>query len=230
MLNNIKASATVIKVNLGSGPHGKPDWINLDWGILAFLSKFVIIRRLLISLKLMSPRYELDWQSRPRLHDCRNKLPFKDNSVDFIYTSHFLEHLNRYNTIKLLKECKRVLKVGGVLRIVVPDLRLMAEKYLSKDKNFFLKVEDAALENCADLFMFHVHGGDVWSQPSFLRKIQQKFIRGHLWMYDFDSLYGILVSIGFKEIQKCYPAKGMTPDIDYLDGYRENSLFVEAVN
>lgn len=230
MLNNIKVIPVAIKVNLGSGPYGKPDWINLDWGILAILSKFVLLRKLLIGLKLLSPSYGIDWPSQPRLWDCRKNLPFKDQSVNFIYSSHFLEHLHRYQVIKVLKECKRVLQKGGVLRIALPDLRLIAEKYLQNDKEFFLRVEKSALDNCADLFMLHIHGGDICSQPSFIRKIQQKFIRGHLWMYDFESLYAILYAEGFKNIQKCSPGQGRTPDIDFLDRYRENSMFIEAVN
>lgn len=219
-----------VKVNLGSGPYGKPDWINLDWGILAILSKFVLLRKLLISLKLLSPSYDISWATKPRLWDCRKNLPFKDESIDFIYSSHFLEHLHRYQVINVLKECKRALKKGGVLRIVLPDLRLIAEKYIQNDKDFFLKVEKSALDNCADLFMLHIHGGDVCSQPSFVRRIQQKFIRGHLWMYDFESLRAILSIAGFSNIQRCEAGKGKTPDIDFLDRYRNNSMFIEAVN
>lgn len=48
----------------------------------------------------------------------KNKLPLKNNSVDIIYTSHFLEHVD--NPIDILKEFNRVLKIGGKLTIIVP--------------------------------------------------------------------------------------------------------------
>ena len=42
----------------------------------------------------------------------------ESESVDKIYTSHFLEHID--NTEQFLSECERVLKQGGDLEIVVP--------------------------------------------------------------------------------------------------------------
>lgn len=46
-------------------------------------------------------------------HDLSRGLPFDDNSVDFIFNEHFLEHLTPEQGVTLLKECYRVLKVGG---------------------------------------------------------------------------------------------------------------------
>lgn len=48
--------------------------------------------------------------------DC---LPFKSNAFDFIIARHNLEHY--LNLIKTLLEWRRVLKIGGVLCIVLPD-------------------------------------------------------------------------------------------------------------
>lgn len=47
------------------------------------------------------------------------RLPFPDNSIESIITHHFFEHL-RDGFIPLMDECYRVLKPGGVLRIIVP--------------------------------------------------------------------------------------------------------------
>jgi ubiquinone/menaquinone biosynthesis C-methylase UbiE len=46
------------------------------------------------------------------------KLPFKNSSVDEIYTAHTLEHVNDFE--KAMKELHRVLKTGGTLKIIVP--------------------------------------------------------------------------------------------------------------
>ena len=48
-------------------------------------------------------------------------LPFESSSFGFIYSEHFLEHLTPSLALELLRECHRILKVGGVLRTVVPD-------------------------------------------------------------------------------------------------------------
>jgi predicted SAM-dependent methyltransferase len=50
-----------------------------------------------------------------------SNLPFEDDSFTFIYSEHFFEHLTPSLARELLRECYRVLKVGGVLRTVVPD-------------------------------------------------------------------------------------------------------------
>ena len=52
------------------------------------------------------------------IRDVEKGLPFDDESVDEIYTSHFLEHINDLNFV--MEECYRVLKKGGIMRIIVP--------------------------------------------------------------------------------------------------------------
>jgi len=226
------SNAKVLKVNIGSGPHGKPDWVNLDWGALALLSKLPRLRRLLIALRLLPASYETDWPSQPRLCNCRRGLPFADGSVDFLYSSHFLEHVPRWQALKLLRECHRVLRPGGLLRISVPDLRLLAEKYVQRDQAYYAPQQppnaDAAW-SLADSFASNFYGHDTWSQPDWVGRLRQRFIRGHLWMYDFESLSRPLAVAGFKEITRCEGGVGRVPDLDFLDIHREQSLFVEAV-
>jgi len=63
-------------------------------------------------------------------YDIRSGLPFRDNSFDAAYHSHVLEHLTPEQGEALIKECYRVLKPGGILRIVVPDLEQISRIYL----------------------------------------------------------------------------------------------------
>lgn len=46
--------------------------------------------------------------------------PFKDNSVDAIFSSHFIEHLDGFERAKFMDECYRILKMGGKMRFVHP--------------------------------------------------------------------------------------------------------------
>ena len=57
-------------------------------------------------------------------------LPFEDNSVDAIFSSHMLEHFTREQAKDHIKECYRCLRDGGVCRIVVPDLENICSEYL----------------------------------------------------------------------------------------------------
>lgn len=54
------------------------------------------------------------------LTDCA-ALPFEDESVALIYCSHTLEHLPEKDARFFLSECARILKVGGGLRLALPD-------------------------------------------------------------------------------------------------------------
>lgn len=68
---------------------------------------------------------------RVRIADIGRRIPSEDNTFDVVYNSHFLEHMNRDRARAFLAQCFRVLKPGGVLRIVVPDLELAARLYLN---------------------------------------------------------------------------------------------------
>ena len=61
--------------------------------------------------------------------DVRKGLPFDDNSVDFIHSEHFLEHLTFEESEKVCREFLGCLKKEGVLRIAMPDLDYLIEKY-----------------------------------------------------------------------------------------------------
>jgi predicted SAM-dependent methyltransferase len=60
------------------------------------------------------------------LLDVRAGLPFPDNSLDFLYSCHMMEHLHVNETIQLLRECRRVLTPGGYLRLTLPDFGFIA--------------------------------------------------------------------------------------------------------
>ena len=65
-----------------------------------------------------------------RAHDLRRGLPYQDDTFDGVYHSHVLEHLTPQAANRLLSECIRVLRGGGILRVVVPDLEGIASGYL----------------------------------------------------------------------------------------------------
>ena len=102
---------------------------------------------------------------------------FKNDSVDLIYSSHFIEYFDRNEIISLLKRWKKVLKKNGILRLAVPDFRVCADLYL---KGMF------PLEN----FLGPLYGK---------MKMGDKLIY-HKTVFDFKSLKKILESIGMTHI------------------------------
>jgi predicted SAM-dependent methyltransferase len=62
--------------------------------------------------------------------DILNGLSFPNDSFDVVYTAQFIEHLTVNQAVEVLKEINRVLKPGGIVRIVTPDLAELAQSYL----------------------------------------------------------------------------------------------------
>lgn len=90
-------------LNIGCGGHFHPAWTNID---LVAIPPFV------------------------RGYDIRCGLPFHHSSFDGCYTSHVLEHLDKHDAERLVSEQFRVLRSGGIIRVVVPDLEDKAREYL----------------------------------------------------------------------------------------------------
>lgn len=81
----------------------------------------------------------IDVQHKPgseRL-DETSLLPFENDSLDYVFSSHFFEHVNDLVVQSLLAESFRVLRPQGVVRISVPDFSLTLEKYFLHDDSFF---------------------------------------------------------------------------------------------
>ncbi len=81
------------RLHIGSGPNLLPGWINVD----------------------LNPVPGLDFAL-----DVRKGLPFEN--VALLFAEHFLEHLTLDEGLGFLRECRRVLKPDGVLRLSTPNL------------------------------------------------------------------------------------------------------------
>ncbi len=92
-------------LNVGCGNKFHVDWINID---MSSNSSNVIATNLL------------------------NGIPFPDNCFDVVYHSQVLEHFPKEDAQDFIKECLRVLKPNGIIRVVVPDLENIVDEY----KNF----------------------------------------------------------------------------------------------
>ena len=94
-----------ISLNVGSGGRGRSDWINFD----------------------VSPQHADLYCT----HDLRRPLPFTDGTVRRILAEHVIEHLDFKDDVpKVFAEFCRVLKPGGVARIIVPDVERFVRAYL----------------------------------------------------------------------------------------------------
>jgi len=62
--------------------------------------------------------------------DVRKSLSFSNDYFSVCYSSHLIEHLTQIEAQKLINECFRALKSGGIIRLVAPDLEAIARNYL----------------------------------------------------------------------------------------------------
>jgi len=75
------------------------------------------------------------------------RLPFPEDYASLVYSSHFLEHIPRNQVHDFLAECLRVLKSGGVLRLVLPDMDNLCRTYLThRDSGEHEKADFVVLE------------------------------------------------------------------------------------
>ena len=97
-------------LHLGCGPNYLPGFVNID----------------------ANPQRKVDlWL------DVRNGLPFPDNSVDSIYSTHMLEHFYHDELLRLFAECWRVLRPAGGVRFIVPNLGTAITAYLQQKSEWF---------------------------------------------------------------------------------------------
>ena len=132
---NIRDS-NIVKVNIGSGLSVAEGWINVDVGLNALLSKWPrpihkILYRFSCAKKQSSKDHYCDIIEKHIFvyHNLLYGLPFPDESIDYLYSLHFFEHLFKENAVRLLKEAFPALKQGGIIRICVPDLEKAIKLY-----------------------------------------------------------------------------------------------------
>lgn len=141
--------------------------------------------------------------------DVREGLPFADETVDLLYTSHFFEHLNFEEGRKFLKECHRVLKKDGVMRFIIPDAELLIEKYRNKE-----------LSELDELSPYQPSRSDSQKLWAFL-------CGGHQAMYDFAAMQQLGRELGFRVERKGFREGHEQLIKETLDTLPDLSLFIQ---
>lgn len=143
--------------------------------------------------------------------------PFQNNSVDNYYTSHTLEHVSPKELGYVFSELYRTLKLGGLIRIVVPDVEKAIEWYYNKDPNLFKKGPTVPRRypptRLGRLFSWVCSPGKY----------------GHKMGFDLETLYYYLQQAGFVNIRqlKYEECSNIFKGKDF-PRYRNFSLYVEA--
>jgi SAM-dependent methyltransferase len=129
-----------------------------------------------------------------------------DGSCNLVFCSHVIEHIPHTQLPIVLSEINRILCVGGVFRLLTPDLSVIAKAYVSKDEDFFkqAKQEDETIRTdlgFGGMFMnFIVSPGQ---DTALLNRDLNRFVAGyaHIYSYDYEMLALMLDQVGFKQKQ-----------------------------
>jgi SAM-dependent methyltransferase len=241
-------------LNLACGTRTDWSWNNLDFSPYATLRHYPRLARLMEALGFLSAeRKQRLSETDPEIirWNLARGVPFPADTFDVVYHSHFFEHLPRPAAKTFLAECRRVLKPGGVLRMVLPDLEAIVLMYIhavgeldrGSSRTAALNHEQAIFE----LFdqMVRSESSGTKQQQNAVKRAIEKLLRGgadktgenHRWMYDRHSLRLLLDDVGFEDIRQHSPETSSIREWDefaYLDRnpdgtpYKQHSLYLEA--
>lgn len=159
-----------LMIQIGGGPHYLKGFLNID----------------------VIPPADLIW-------DVREGISIESNSVKFLFSEHFLEHIDYPVSVKkFMKECHRVLKKNGQAVIGVPDGALAVRAYYKRDKKLInrFKHEWYSQRNC----LKHFNTPIDFLNYHFRDQDDDEKYHPHLWAYDREKLESLFKEADFKKI------------------------------
>lgn len=204
---NVQPKMTkTMKIHFGAFNCPVEGWINTDITPHLYIARIPLLAPLLHKIGKMPTERLQDHQRgsfrRLRYLNVCKRWPFANGTVDAIFSSHVVEHLPLRGARNCFRNAFRTLKVGGVLRIVVPDLDHAIAEY-SKQTSYDWAVSVFEADQAAEKNMHH-------------------------FMYNSASMAKLLREAGFADIRHLTYRVGSCPDIERLDN-RPDSLFMEAI-
>ena len=179
---NLKKVKT-LRLNIGCGKIRYPGWVNID----------------------CEPDADL-------VIDIRKALPFDSNSVDFIYCEHLLEHFTYEEGEKVLIEFQKCLKRRSIIRIAMPDLNYIIQKYNTdwKSQEWLSWSDYATIKTKGQMINAAFRS---WE---------------HKYLYNEEDLRNQLIKAGFSEIASCKWNESSHSDLRNLETRKDSKLIMEA--
>lgn len=165
--------------------------------------------------------------------DIRNGIPWGTGDVSLIYCGHMLEHLSYKEGLTFLRDCRRVMKPDGAMRLIVPDADQLISAFgetkypgLVPYSGEVLHAFDEVNEGCANA-------------PTAAGKLWALLLEGHQAVYDAETLVGMLEQAGFRAFRSEFRKQpfSATPQDESrkqilretLDTHPALSLYVDAI-
>lgn len=171
VLTTYLAGTGPFKLEIGAGPNAKPGWMATD----------------------LNPRTSASGVNSIQL-DATKPFPINSNCFDYVFTEHMIEHINFDQGQIMLKECLRILKPGGIIRVVTPSIGFML-RVMSPDRSPF---EDRYREWSIKHF---VRNAPKVTNAFFLNNFMRAW--GHTFVYDRETLELAMQMAGFQQLTSC---------------------------
>lgn len=154
------------KLQIGCGNNALPGWLNTNYPSV----------------------------SRDIMHlDATRPFPFDNETFDYVFGEHMIEHVPYHDARKMLAECRRVLKPYGKIRISTPDLAFLTD---------LARTDKSDLQRTYIKWTCHTYIPDALEEHAAF--VINNFVRawGHMFIYDEDTLRAAMTSAGFVQITK----------------------------
>jgi SAM-dependent methyltransferase len=211
---------TGLYIQYGSGFSAPEGWLNFDASPTLRFERLPIIGRLVTKNATRFP-------ANTRFGNILRGLPVADGTADAIYASHVLEHLALEDCRAALRTTCRLLKPGGVFRLIVPDLHWRAAAYLA--------AAQAGAPDASARFMRSCYLGAETAPRGLLPSLKALLSHAnHLWMWDEAAMRAALTQAGFVNIRRAafgdnpHPAFAKVENIDRFVAHGHRELAMEA--
>jgi SAM-dependent methyltransferase len=201
----------IVKLQIGAGNNRLDGWINSD--LEPTSDQIIFINTL-------------------------EKLPFDDHPVDYVFCEHMIEHINYQGGLFMLRECYRIMKPGGKIRIATPDAEKIAglfdpqktsnqKRYLEWSSRVgiglysFEKSEMKKRRPEWDIDPVHINTYFPDASQDSVCFVVNNFFRsyGHQFLYDVKTLTAALCEAGFINVAQYSPGKSNDINLQGLEAH-----------
>lgn len=169
------------KLHLGAGPNALEGWLNTD----------------------LTPQNHKVYSI-----DVTKPLPFEDNTFDYIFGEHLIEHLTYKDGLRMVKECYRVLKPGGKIRIATPDIDTVLKLRTPEKSELQLNYIKWHIDHCLPEI-------GIYKDIFVINSAFNNF--GHKFLYDYDTLQYSFKETGYIDITRCRPGESSDENLCGID-------------